>query len=261
MTSGTTRSGHLGSLRSTKAVCILGVALVGALALMSPSTARAIDDTTPPELVDFSFSPASVDTSAGACHDQRHGPGDRRPGGSDRHRCGLQRALSGQGTFTTLARTSGTALDGVWQGTLTVPQFAEQGTWSLGLRRVARRRRQQENLTRSEIAAAGWPTSFEQTGADDLVAPELVDFSFSPASVDTSAGACHDQRHGPGHRRPGGSDRHRCGLQRALWRPQGTFTTLARISGTALDGVWQGTLTVPQFAEQGTWSLGLRRVA
>ncbi|HEU0303218.1 MAG TPA: hypothetical protein VFR32_01420, partial [Gaiellaceae bacterium] len=45
---------------------MIGVALVGALALLSPSTARAIDDTTPPELLDFDFAPASVDTSGGS---------------------------------------------------------------------------------------------------------------------------------------------------------------------------------------------------
>ena len=33
------------------------------------------------------------------------------------------------------------------------------------------------------------------------------------------------------------------------------LTTLAQVSGSPMDGVWEGTITVPQDAEAGSWEL------
>ena len=97
---------------------------------------------------------------------------------------------SGQAVYTMLdgtKRVSGSPQDGWYEATITVPQFAEQGTWKTqGISlydQVGNRR----YLTAADMEAAGLPTSFAQTGAiADASAPQLLSFTVTPDSVDTS---------------------------------------------------------------------------
>jgi hypothetical protein len=99
--------------------------------LVATTPLLAQQDTTPPTLVSFDFSPTQVDTtSAPANVTVTFHVTDDLSGYSygDIH----FQSPSGQVIATSLLyRVSGTAQDGVYQGTLTVAAFSEPGTWTV----------------------------------------------------------------------------------------------------------------------------------
>jgi serine protease len=167
-------------------------------------------------------------------------------------------------SFDPSKRISGTPQDGVYQTTLTVPLYAEQGTWTVQYFRLVDMTGNAQSLTAADLAAAGLPATFNQTGAGDTKPPQLQSFSVTPQAIDTSSAAqtvtvtarITDDRSGvaaPGYSNgvpevrfvsPSGAQ--------IVWA---SFDPSKRISGTPQDGVYQTTLTVPLYAEQGTWTV------
>src|SRR5437879_989595 len=109
------------------------------LAVAFVLSAAAVADTTPPQLVSFSVSPLSADTSAGpatltvtiAARDDSNGF-DTGPTGNGRI---VFTNDSGSNVFgrQSLPIASGTATSPVFQFVLTVPQFTPAGTYRISL--------------------------------------------------------------------------------------------------------------------------------
>jgi hypothetical protein len=221
-------------------------------------------DTTPPSLVGLSFTPTSVDTSAGPAtfeiraHIRDDVSGLRAASIWFRSPSGAQ---SFSVPFYGSSPVSGTALDGVFQPGMaaTLPANSEPGTWRLERFSMTDEAGNTVSVDGAAASAAGFPTTFEQTGAGDTTPPSLVGLSFSPSSVDTSAGpATFEIR---AHIRDDVS-----GLRAAsIWfsSPSGgqTFSVpfygSNPVSGTARDGVFEPGMAavLPQHAEKGTWRL------
>jgi serine protease len=118
-------------------------------------------------------------------------------------------------------------------------------------------------LNKAQLDAAGLPTTFTQTGSvTDTTPPQLQSFSLSQSSVDTSSSSqtitltAHitDDLSGlAGNSGPpsGVSFVSPSGHQSV----SAMFNTSNRSSGTAQDGIYQTTMTVPQYAEPGTWTV------
>jgi hypothetical protein len=160
----------LSGARSTLVAWFLGVALVGLLALVSPSPTHAVDDTTAPVLVDFGISPTVVDSSAASASvtltarvtDDVSGVASISV-----------RFVSPSGVlrFGALSRVAGTSLDGTYQGTLVLPQFSEQGTWTFGVGNFDDAAGNSLIVRLADMVAAGLPTSFQnQEGSPPSVA-------------------------------------------------------------------------------------------
>jgi hypothetical protein len=58
-------------------------------------------------------------------------------------------------------RISGDKLDGVYQSTITMPAFSEQGTWKIDYLFLADNARNTGSVQGATLAAAGYPTTFE----------------------------------------------------------------------------------------------------
>ena len=151
------RSVNLGG-RTT--VVVLG--LVHAfLAMPAPGVAQT--DTTPPQLVSFTFSPASIDTTTGAqsvaitarVTDDISGVAVF---------CASFRSPSGQQVIgNCFARVSGTTLDGIWEGAIHFPTGVEAGMWHLADGHVLVGDQVNNNRTylESELLALGFPTTLQ----------------------------------------------------------------------------------------------------
>ena len=227
-------------------------------------------DTTPPVLRDLALTPTSVDTSGGArtitvrAHMADAGVGVAGEGYT--HGASEIRFISPSGNQMADAAIykliSGDASDGVYEGTFTVPAGAEPGTWALQFFWLIDKVGNRASLDAAALRANGYPTAFEQVGAGDTAAPTLRDFSFTPASVDTSTGAqtitirAHMADAGVGVAGEGYT--HGASEIRFL-SPSGNQMADAAvyklISGDPSDGVYQATMTVPAGAEAGTWTL------
>jgi hypothetical protein len=103
-------------------------------------------------------------------------------------------------TDTNLSLTSGTPVDGVWTGTLTVPKGGPAGTWTLRSVSAVDADRNYQNYTNGTTHAdsptdvrfqSGWDTSFTVTGTGPppptkVPAGKLTGFRFTPQAVNTT---------------------------------------------------------------------------
>ncbi len=245
--------------------------VVMVLLLVPGGVVDAAPDNTAPDVAGLALTPASVSTTAG--------PGlvtatirltDDLAGLSIGGTVPLTEIrLTGptgqqvtRGWFSQANRISGSPLDGIYRTVLTVPQHAEPGTWTASVVTYDQAANTQ-TLTPAMLAAAGFASTVNQTGAGDTNAPSVVAFSVSPTSVDTSlanqtltfsvritddlAGVSAGTSAAPSQvtmRGPTGSH-----------TVSATFGTAQRVSGSSLDGVYAASTTIPRWSEQGIWSV------
>jgi hypothetical protein len=163
-------------------------------------------------------------------------------------------------TIDSARRTSGSATDGIYELAVVLPRYAERGTWRLSGLYLNDAAGYSRSLTANDAAAAGFPTSFEQTGIGDTTPPVVASLTLSPATVDTSTSSqtititAHitDDLAGLGPNTP------------SFWfgspsLGQGTSSAsgdIRLVSGHARDATLEIPVVVPRFAEAGTWRMG-----
>jgi hypothetical protein len=222
-------------------------------------------DTSPPELVSFDFTPKTVNVSSSSqtitvtarITDDLSGLRSLElyfysPSGNQSVYVG----------FGDSRRISGTANDGVYQSTMTIPAFSEAGSWEVQSIYLSDRVGNSTNYWRDEVlafmAARDFPSQFAvNSSASDTSPPELVSFDFTPKTVNVSSSPqtitvtarITDDLSGLNS------------LSAYFYSPSGNqyvyvrFSDSQRISGTANDGVYQGTMTIPVFSEAGSWEV------
>jgi hypothetical protein len=126
-------------------------------------------DTTPPEILDYSFSPTTIPASGGTIVSYVHVQDDLsglaefpNDGGSDVFASFWPVAPVHEMETTGVApvRVSGNELDGVWRLEQTYGPEAPSGEYRLEYLSAIDRATNQNLLHRSDAEAAGWPTSF-----------------------------------------------------------------------------------------------------
>ena len=235
-------------------ILVVGI-LAGGLAggaVAAPSEVRQ-EDVTAPTLLNISSSPATVGVVAGPA------PITVTVQLTD-DLAGVQQWLvsfsspSGDQSlqvFGTPGLITGTNLNGTFQGTSVLPQFSESGDWQATFLSMTDNA---GNNISVNLVSAGFPLSFTVTSQDDVTAPKLLNISSSPATVDVVAGPAPitvtvqltDDL---------------AGVQQWLVSfssPSGdqslqVFGTPGLITGTNLNGTFQGTSMLPQFSESGDW--------
>jgi hypothetical protein len=220
-------------------------------------------DATPPAVTSVSVSPIAIDTSgASATVTVSLHATDEFSGVHDTS--ARFRSPSGQLLFVNFAAANlaaGTALDGTYTQTVTVPRYSEQGTWNLVLVSATDNATNTRGYTGQALLDAVGAVGFTQTGTGDTAPPQAVSASVSPSTVDTSTTAATisvtvlliDDF---------------SGTQSASLRfvgPSGQLLSVNvaaadLVGGSALDGTYTKTATVPLFAEQGSWTLTLLTV-
>lgn len=204
-----------------------------------------------PELVEFDFSPKSVDVTNEAqtvtvTARITDATGAYAPHVYVESESPRQQLESGPMTLV-----SGTAQDGIYQRILTVPTSVVTSSWSIEISSLhdtegnsgARR-----NVHPDMLRVTGLPADHEP--------PEVVEFDFSPRAVDVTDGP---QRVTVTARITDASGTGNPLLtlvydQRYEELGLGTMT---RVSGSSRDGVYQRTVTVPVSTSTGSWSVNL----
>jgi hypothetical protein len=133
-------------------------------------------DTTPPELVELTLSPVAVDISGGSAAIDCTArfiddlSGVLGAGVRLRHPSGTEFVIC-----RAFDLISGDALDGVYEGTATIPQFSPSGTWPVEVvveDAVGNKR----TLGSVELGQLGFPSEIEVQVADIEVAPVVLEF-------------------------------------------------------------------------------------
>ena len=216
-------------------------------------------DALAPQLDGFAISPASLDTSGGSggltftldLSDDLTGIDESAttvslfaPDGTPRGSVAVQ-------------RISGSSSNGTFEATFTVPRYAPQGTWTVALT-LADRAGNTEAWSSAELIAATLPGTFDQTGPGDDDAPVLTSFAIAPVSIDTSTSLrvvtftldVTDDLAGVDL----------SSTRVLVASPDGQprdEAQLSMTSGSHTNGTFEGTVTIPRYAPQGTWPVSL----
>jgi hypothetical protein len=247
------------------------VAVSAALAAARHAGASLTADTTPPQLASLTITPSTIDTSTAAQNvtvqahitDDLAGLSD---GGSEPVSTitftGPSGAQHATGYLTQAQRTAGSPLDGTYATIVTIPRASETGTWSATVSLVDTVGNT-ASLTSTQLAAAGDDSGFQQTGAGDTAAPTVLSLAISPPTIDTSQAPATitvttritDNLSGVSNGSPQPPSQLVLQGPTGSHHVQATFGLAQRVSGSNTDGIYSTTVTVPHYAEQGTWSV------
>ncbi len=138
---------------------LLGVVISAAFLLLPVGvlTESEMDDTTPPELVEFSFDPTEVDVTAGPAEVAVTARLTDDLSGVE----GVYFSFdgpSGQSFFVFLYLESGTPNDGSYQGTAIFEQYSEEGIWQVDRMQLFDVVGNAVTLQTSELQGMGFPT-------------------------------------------------------------------------------------------------------
>ncbi len=252
------------------------------ISLGFPGTLTVVDstpDTTPPPLLGASFSPSAINTSAGpqtitvSLH-----VADSQSGAvfSNSSPCVTNAFLSRTGAIATedlelwgnnFKLVSGTAQNGVWEATLTMPRYSG-GDWTLNQVCLSDAATNRVYLTSTQLTGMGIdPVLTDSSTPADTTPPTLTGLSFAPSVVDTSASSqnvtvtlsASDDISGVYF---GLVNSYYVYTTAYFQSPSGNqavtaygYNRPAPIAGTPLAGTWQLTAQWPQYSEEGTWNL------
>jgi hypothetical protein len=205
-------------------------------------------------LASLSFTPTSIDTTAGAAQVQVTARvTDALAGVSS---ISVQfRSLSGnQERRFGIPRTAGTAFDGTYTATLTFPQFSEAGAWRLDQVEARDLVGNFGQLFTTGLQALGFNTALQVTSTQGIETPVLASLSFTPTSINTTAGAAPVQVTMQVTDALAGVSSILVSF-RSLSGNQERLFGIPRTAGTAFDGTYTATLTFPRFSEAGAWRL------
>ncbi|KGN32414.1 hypothetical protein N798_07485 [Knoellia flava TL1] len=151
--------------------------------------------------------------------------------------------------FGSMTRISGTATDGIYQRTVTIPTTAATGTWSVTIYPL------DDTLGNDDNTFHVHPSKLTVTSTPpDVAAPVLSQFDFTPKSADVNAGS-KDVVVTARVTDATGAEAPTLILTSDNTTQTLGFGSMTRISGTATDGIYQRTVTIPTTAATGTWSV------
>lgn len=243
------------------------------LALCGISVLSAQSDTQAPKLVSMTISPSSVDVTLA----------DRQVTFSmqitdDLSGVNLDADLRVQLWIRSPSRAqvasalatvqSGVILNAAVTITVTIPRYAEPGTWTIDYIRLTDNAGNAARPNGDFLASAGFPIAVNVIDATpDYEAPKLVAISLSPRSLDVSASdmvvtveaTVTDDASGFRSITPKTTDFEITSpsLKQSRFIP---MTDWKRISGSTVNGVWRASFVMPRFSEPGVWRIASLRL-
>jgi predicted RNA-binding protein with TRAM domain len=233
------------------------VTATNALGVSAPSepsapvvpVAPVMPDVAAPTLSQFDFSPKSVDVNSGAkgvvvTARVTDATGANAP----------TLIISSDSTTQTLgfgpmSRISGTATDGVYQRTVTIPTTAATGGWTVKIYPL------DDTLGNGDATFHSHPQKLTVTNTPtDTAPPVLSQFDFTPKSVNIQSGT-KDVVVTARVTDATGANAPTLIISSDSTTQTLGFGSMSRISGTATDGVYQRTVTIPTTAATGAWTV------
>ena len=164
------------------------------------------------------------------------------------------------------ARTGGDDHDGTWRGSFTMPHYSQAGTWSIDRFRIEDIAGNATLLSDADARALGMIPLQVISSPEDIAPPVVRFIETTPAVINTAAAPqqvtmrLHMTDDLSGVDSLGQAFAFQSGYVSAA-SPSGhqlaDISGFRLISGTTVDGVWEGRGTFAQFAESGTWRIGI----
>jgi phosphotransferase system IIA component len=242
----------MGTSGLVRRAAIAVVAVFGLMAapLVGSGEAWASADVTPPTFIDASLDkntfnlddgPAVVTVTVKAAD----------PSGVVAPFVSASSMMTGQSAgYGQMALVAGTAVDGTWQRTITIPVSAAIGTWSVTLHSLV------DTLGNHSNAGTIGSIMLSRPGPSDTTAPTLLTATIDKTSFDLGVGpatftvtlAASDAS---GVKAPS------VAATSAMFGQSVGLGPMTLTAGTATNGTWQRTITIPATAPSGTWYVTL----
>lgn len=273
---------------------LTGAALV-ALQPDRTVTVESIPDTTKPQITALRITPRTMDVSTAdqavtiefdfvddvvgmsPAATYTFSPRLASPSGQQlRYGAGMQWTVLPASPPTT-ANPDGSLTNATWRIQLVIPKTSEGGSWALDNITQYDPLDRAWSWSRTELQSLGFDPYFQVISNNaDLTKPVIADITVSPGFVNTTlasqqvtvgikiadnaSGVIFEPTtaniswyYGPGFSSPSGQQ----------WWSVGPYagpTGYQLVSGTTLNGTWQGKFTLPRYAEAGTWKIREIRV-
>ena len=237
-----------------------------------PSTIEvtSLEDSTPPQLLNFEITPLSIDTTNDSATVSVRIEARDDISGFENGNPGLSVGTTGTGSIMVespsgqlvslvdLPITGGTSLEPIFDFDLEFPQFSETGIWDITITLVDKVFNT-VLIEASDLVKLGFPSTIEVTSLEDTTPPDLINFEVNPLvinTVDDSSKICIRVE----------SRDNLSGFQTGsimIESPSGQPVGIGSIpitGGTNLEPVSQFELEFPQFSEPGIWDISLTLV-
>jgi len=142
-------------------------------------------DTIPPELISFSFTPTSIDTTSGDATVTCTATVEDDLSGIERVYICFRSPSDSQVKESDLIHVEGNT----YSITITIKQYCESGTWYVDLFHFLDASDNRHYYYTADLQSMGFNTDLEVTSTPDANYPELVSFSFTPMLIDTISGS------------------------------------------------------------------------
>lgn len=225
--------------------------LIAFLLLLALPGVGLAQDTTPPNITAFSFTPTSIDTSASSANvtvsptltDNSSGVSYLEFAFVDPSGAFVQR-----GTMSFAPPQTSVTPSVV----LTFPRFSPAGTWKVLYLFLADQAGNTLFLDTNAFVARGFPTDLTVTSAADTTAPNITSFSFTPTAIDTTAASANVTVNFTVTDNLAGANF----FQVVFVSPSGNMSQNASKSFAAGTTVTDSvTVTFPRFSENGSWKV------
>ena len=155
---------------------------------------------------------------------------------------------------------SGDIFDGVYQGTMVFPQHSEAGNWHINHLSVGDEVGNVANFNEQNLTDLGFPTEIKNiTGNEDTSSPQLLEFDFTPKTINTSQSSQVVTFTFRATDNLSGAKFINWCIRNPSWSSsfQGQCETIYGnpISGDALNGTYQGIIIFSQYSEMGSWHI------
>jgi len=150
---------------------------------------------------------------------------------------------------------SGSSTSGLYESYLPLPAGAAHGTWTVKFVMIVDKAGNERELTAADLAAAGLPNRFENTGLGDETAPKLADLAINPRSVDTAAGPATLTVSARFTDNLTGTDWAQVRFRNGSQYRDAVFQADDLVAGSITDGSYRTTFELPAGAANGTWTL------
>jgi len=230
-------------------VVVLGCLILAAVLALEP--ARAACDTTPPDLIDFSFSPTAINTTAGGQTVLCTMTVTDDLSGTALASCTfLSPTFAESASCSATVPTSGSPANGTFSCLLSFPRYSEPGTW-------------QAQVTIEDVVGNSQtvfpefiPLPFEiaVTSTPDTAPPALTSFVVNPTSVDVSAANRNVTCTMTVTDALAGVNVAFCSFESPDANQAQGCAANAPSSGTPNSGVYTCTFAMPRYSDAGNWT-------
>jgi hypothetical protein len=209
-------------------------------------------DTQPPVLTSFTFSPMAVNTTTSWANVNLTAQITDNLSGASEAYMYFSSPSGHQSVEAGFLLVSGTDLNGTWAASATIPAYSEAGTWIVDYVLVFDNAGNTQYYYTSDLTALGFPTNLQVTSNQDTQPPVLTSFTFSPMAVNTTTtSATVNLTAQITDNLSGASEAYMYFTSPS--GHQSIESGFSLTSGTALNGTWTGSATIPAYSEAGTW--------